>query len=598
MRFSRLLAGTFISLVLASCGGGGGGASGAPSSILKGTAATGAPITNGTVSIQDSLGKTITTTTDENGAYSIDVSSLTPPLIIKLEGDNSDASKFSLYSAIDKITQGTQTTANVTPLTNATILIATGQTGADFYANPAFSKITTQSLTQSNQALRSELANVIAATNTSSQVDFIKSDFSANKSNVDLMMEYINVKNKPPQTAGDPASVAIMGKVAKGGKFITPPTGGISNGTLVTQGSFTNQNLPTGIDFGKIDTLVSQINIIFNSGTSVSSRTSALVDLSDPNFLNDGIDRSAFWQQKMNRDTRGSKLSNVSIVGCNFSTPFACDITGLLTSNAGSVQQSKLTITWSGSDWRFYGNHKSTNSRVITTLFRETYFTDTDITRHAYSGFEVVVNTEGSIGSTIDSAKLFLLKNGSWQLIDSITDHFGSSGSSFIYKEVQLTDAQIDDFYNAAISTGISSKLEMYDAASNLIATDYLYGIDLPLKSAEVANVQIPEITDSGIQQFRNYNGGKTLQLNLDPKSGFFSPSQFYWNQFSSAGQEISTTDIGSKSKTINITFKNTVNMPSDRNRGIDFYGFDSEGRPFHTRNVGCNANNCVAGTP
>lgn len=598
MRASRFLASIFIILLLSACGGGGGGNAGSASTILKGTAATGAPITNGSVSIQDSLGKTLTTTTDENGAYSIDVSSLTPPLVIKLEGNNSDASKFSLYSAVEKINAGAQTTANVTPLTNATLLIATGQTGSDFYANPAFSKITTQSLSQSNEALRSELSTVIAATNTSTQVDFIKSDFSANKSNVDLMMEYINVKNKPPQVAGDSASVAIMGKVTKGGKFIKPPAGGIANGTIATQGTFSNQNLPSDINFSKIDDLVLQINTIFNSGASASSRASSLINLSDPNFLNNGMQRDAFWQQNMDRDTKGSKLSNVSIVGCNFSTPFACDTSGLLSTSSGSIQQSKLTLTWTGSDWKFYGNHKSTDSRVITTLFRETYFTDIDITRHAYSGFEVVVNTEGAIGSNIDSAKLYLLKNGSWQLIDSITDHFGSAGSSFIYKEVQLTDLQIDDFYNAAISTGISSKLEMYDAASSLIATDYVYGIDLPLKSAEVANVQLPEITDLGIQQFRNYNGGRSLQLSLDPKSGFFSPTQFYWNQFSSAGQEISSSDIALKSKVINITMKNTVNMPNDRNRGIDFYGYDSEGRPFHTRNVGCNAVNCVAGTP
>jgi hypothetical protein len=581
-------------MLIAACGGGGGGGGGSTASILKGTAATGAPIANGSVTVQDSVGKTLTTTTDENGAYSVDVSSLAPPLLIKLEGDNSDASKFSLYSAIDKVSTGAQTTANVTPLTNATILIATGQTGADFYANPAFSKITTQSLNQSNQALRNELSSVIAATSTSSQVDFIKSDFSANKSNVDLLMEYINVKNKPPQVAGNTPSVSIMGKVAKGAKFITPPAGGITTGALTTQGTFTNQNLPSGIDFSKIDSLVSQFNSILNSGASMSSRASALVDLSDPNFLHDGKQRAAYWQQ----NPRGSKLSSVSIVGCNFSNPFACDISGLLISSSGSVQQSKLTLAWTGADWMFYGNHKSTNSRVITTLFRESYFTDTSITRHTYSGFEVVVSTEGNTGANIDSAKLFLLKNGSWFLIDSITDHFGSAGSSFIYKEVQLTDSQIDDFYNAAISTGISSKLEMYDAASTLIATDYLYGIDLPLKSDEVANAQIAEITDLGIQQFRNYNGSRTLQLSLDPKSGFFSPTQFYWNQASSAGQEISSTDIGLKSKTINITMKNTVNMPNDRNRGIDFYGFDSEGRPFHTRNVGCNAPSCVAGNP
>jgi hypothetical protein len=589
--------------ILASCGGGGGGGGGSVNStfsaqsILQGTAATGAPIVNGVVTIQDSKGNIVTTTTNSAGAYTVDISKLTPPLVIKLEGNNSDASTFSLYSAVDSIASNTQTTANITPLTNATLLIATGQTGADFYANPNPAAITSQALSQANQSLKNQLTNVISATNTSSQVDFIKTDFSANKSNLDLLMEYVNIKNKPPVTAGSPSSVAVLGKLSKGGVIITPPTGGVLNGSVAIDGSLTNQNLPNGIDFSKIDTLISQANTVFSSGLNSASAVSSLVALSDPSFSNNGMTSSDFWTKNLSNINSSTSITSFGVVGCNFGSPFICDISGLVSSGSNS-NQFKLTVVWNGNGWSFYGNHKSTDSRVVTTLFRETYFTSNTITRHPYSGFEVVVSTEGTTGSQINNAKLYLLKNSTWQMIDTITDHFGSPGSSFIYKEVQLTDGQIDDFYKAAITSGISSKLEMYDAASNLIATDYVYGIDLPLKSTEIQNVQIPEITDTGIQQFRDYVGGTTLQLTLDPKTGFFSPSQFTWNQFSSAGQQIIKTDLTTKSKNINIILANTVNMPKNRNRGIDFYGYDSEGRPFHTRNVGCNDTNCISGTP
>lgn len=53
--------------------------------LLSGTAATGDPIANSIVTVVDKNGTSRTTTTDGNGKYSVDVSGVTPPFLLKVD---------------------------------------------------------------------------------------------------------------------------------------------------------------------------------------------------------------------------------------------------------------------------------------------------------------------------------------------------------------------------------------------------------------------------------------------------------------------------------------------------------------------------------
>ena len=89
------------SIAFVACGGGGGGG-GSPSqsTTIGGTAATGAPIATGTITVTDIHGVTTTGTVGVSGSFSIDPSGLTAPLLIKLDGVTAVGSPITLYSTV------------------------------------------------------------------------------------------------------------------------------------------------------------------------------------------------------------------------------------------------------------------------------------------------------------------------------------------------------------------------------------------------------------------------------------------------------------------------------------------------------------------
>lgn len=120
IRFIGLLL-FFTSLVfLTACGGGGGSADGTGASTVSGVAATGAPV-YGTVTIKDRNGvQRGSVTTDEDGKFSIDVTGLAPPFLLKVDGLANNLPT-TLYS----VTTGTGT-AHITPFSNLALHLVTG----------------------------------------------------------------------------------------------------------------------------------------------------------------------------------------------------------------------------------------------------------------------------------------------------------------------------------------------------------------------------------------------------------------------------------------------------------------------------------------
>ncbi|MFN0185275.1 MAG: hypothetical protein ACKVQR_15800, partial [Aquabacterium sp.] len=118
--------------LLAACGGGASDSGGTespsggtpPSTALSGTVAVGAPISDGRVRVLDSTGAVVASdiVVADDGSYTIPALSGTAPYRIEACG-NVGANWQCIYS----VAQGPGT-ANVTPLTTATVLLATGQT--------------------------------------------------------------------------------------------------------------------------------------------------------------------------------------------------------------------------------------------------------------------------------------------------------------------------------------------------------------------------------------------------------------------------------------------------------------------------------------
>jgi hypothetical protein len=122
---ARGLAVLLVAMVLlAGCGGGGGRGQPDPGPdptvTLIGTAAAGSPLAGGTLRVIDSHGKTqvLAGTIGDDGTYSLDVTGLTPPLLVVAEGRIGESTGELVAVEPTGVSSGTLT-VNVTPMTHA-----------------------------------------------------------------------------------------------------------------------------------------------------------------------------------------------------------------------------------------------------------------------------------------------------------------------------------------------------------------------------------------------------------------------------------------------------------------------------------------------
>jgi len=147
-----------LSIALISCGGGGSSNSGASTSTgISGTAAVGAPILGAAVTVYDSTGAIVgtTTTSTTDGSYSISSIGGTAPYTVQVSGPVGDA--VGIYYAV----VGSTGTANVNQISNgiAASLSSTGNP-ADLVKSNASSA---SSITNTENAFLASLTNVLKA---------------------------------------------------------------------------------------------------------------------------------------------------------------------------------------------------------------------------------------------------------------------------------------------------------------------------------------------------------------------------------------------------------------------------------------------------
>lgn len=587
-------------LILTACGGGGGGSS---STTLKGTVATGAPLGLGTVTILDSTGKTVTTSTDSDGLYSVDIASLTAPMILKFNGYSALGAPLTLYSVIENKTDGTSNIANITPITDAMLALISGQSGTSFFESPDFAKINSSSISQTNTLLLNNISPLLVATSTASNFDFIKSEFTANKSGFDMVLELIQANTMPSKSIGASNSVMISGKLASGSIELTPPSGGLSSGgSASVNGSIkSNSQMPVGINFGKIDTLIANVNTIIASNSSMVSRLEALTD---DNFRHDGELKNSIWTGAISNGFTSLILSKGSIIGCNFNTPFICDVSFLAKSNTASVTPFKFNIPliYKNGSWYFYGNQNKFNTYIQTTYYNMIDFTSSTIQKSPYSAFETFFSTEGAYGSQANNANLYVLSPSGWQLIGNISkasNSFGTPGvDSFVYNEFQPSDSDIDNLFNISIALGgLQFKMDILDSSNVVINTTNYYNIPLPMKQSQLLNMEFIGLSNEGLTNLKQYTGQNSLTMNLESFGGSFESISLNknWNDTNNLNLTQSSTNLTPYSKSVTVNFSNSTALSSNKYRAFDMFGKDAQGRRLHIKYHGCNAVNCIS---
>lgn len=190
-----LLTAMALAMTLVACGG-----DDADSTALSGVVAEGAAWANVTVTVYDKTGKSASATTNADGAYSLDASALTAPLLIVA----TDGSK-QLLSLIPEKT-GASVTGNVNELTDwitSEVAIGLGKKGAlDLLAQKSAAGVTAGAINAKVTVLRQAILDALTAAGISDPESFnpISTAMKADGSGIDWLLDLITLTRTDGKT--------------------------------------------------------------------------------------------------------------------------------------------------------------------------------------------------------------------------------------------------------------------------------------------------------------------------------------------------------------------------------------------------------------
>ena len=290
LAFSSLIPMVIASAVLVACGGGSGVST--ITSTFSGTAAIGAPIANGTVTVIDATGSTVgTAITGADGSYTLDFNpnNFTAPFVIKVVGSVGDAEE-TLVSV-----QPTASTSviNITPITNAiSALMSSTGNPLNLLTNIATerSNITSTSVSNAESGFRAALAsNLTVLGLDSNSLNFLNSTFSTA---LDKLLDNVHVE---VTTSGQIKMSTSAGGAQDdlGGNLGTDPTAAtvveLPKGTIPSAADVAKLPAPTnpiGIDVLEQARLA--LNGCFAVAASSRSTDAACTNLVSTDYLNAG----------------------------------------------------------------------------------------------------------------------------------------------------------------------------------------------------------------------------------------------------------------------------------------------------------------------
>jgi hypothetical protein len=193
-------------LALSACGGSGGstssgsassgstsgsntGSSQPASTLVSGVAATGSPLA-GTVTVKDANGTSKTVAIGANGSYTVDVSGMTAPFVLRAEG-TANGHTYVIHSAAAAADVGG--TINITQLTDLVVDNIAGQLASNYFDSGNFSALSTAVLDAEAAKLKERLLPVLQALGVDSSIDLLRSQFTPLASALDSALDIIRV---------------------------------------------------------------------------------------------------------------------------------------------------------------------------------------------------------------------------------------------------------------------------------------------------------------------------------------------------------------------------------------------------------------------
>lgn len=306
------IGGILISLGLGGCGGGGGGdpppdpSGGQSTSItISGTAAAGAPLA-GRVTIKDSLGTVKTVNLAANGTYSIDVSGLTPPFVLRAEGTTGGRS-YVLHSGATAADRNG--TINITPFTELIIGNIARQVAANYFDAGNVTGLTAAQLDAAETELQQRLQPVLTDLGIAASIDLLRAAFNADHKGLDAALDLLRVTvDKSTNTA---TIVNVLDNAAITDDLTTNDTG-IINSTI--PGTYAS-------DWDAIRARWASFEAVFATKLPAVNDPLLLAQFDQTGFLDNGDDLTAFLANLTSPNLVGIKFPSLTLVSLTPATP-------------------------------------------------------------------------------------------------------------------------------------------------------------------------------------------------------------------------------------------------------------------------------------
>jgi hypothetical protein len=565
--------GAVTAMALAACSGGGGST---PSSTtppaaktLSGTAAAGAPII-GTVTIKDSttpVAQTKFVTIEANGKYTVDVTGLKAPYMVRADG-YVGGNEYHLYSAATQADVGG--TINITPLTDLIVANIAGSVAKTYFDNNSFSGLTAAQLTTQSDALKAKLLPVLQALGVSDSIDLLRASFSTDHTGLDAALDVLRV------TTNTTTGVATITNIITQQQMTSNVTTGAYTGVLDD-----TTGVATGVtDIQAISEGFKTFSALFV--TSIPSETNAtLLSLFDnATFLFQGQNLASFLSQITTDPSMiGISFTNIYIISMDTATGTALVAFDVMQNGTSQndAPESWNMIKKADGKWYMQGDLRIAQVSVEP---RAEYDSQNQIN----TGLHISIEDRGGRGITsavvtgaglTSPVTLVNQINNDWFTIQD-----GNNGSMY-----RMNDTQI-----AAIAdTGEVYTVQLY-TGSTLTATYTEKIKKRPYMNTALTAASFPTITAPTLAQLRSFNGGTVtvswtlpagltndwLQMHLGDNSGNSARAEY----------SLAPTDT---SKTIILDAKTSTGQtftPTDRR--IWLSAWDSFGRQL-ARSFGSN---------
>ena len=349
--------------MLAACGG---GSDAAPPvtppppvtpTHLTGSAAVGAPMTQGLLRVLDSTGAVVAHDITINADGTYDAGALTGTGPWRIEACGYTGANYGCIYSVAQVAG----TANVTPLTTAMITLATGQTPDTLMADGASAPSAT-ALTAAQTQLQTGLAGTLSDAGVSANFDFTTGSLAAGTRNgYDRILDAVNV------TTGndDGAFVQVQPRLGDGNLYLTTGT---------TTGTITTSAAAAALPLGGLETLFTKMTAAAASAASCTDANIGLttvvasdahMSVDDSGGLNGGADVAAGLCQFFSKGDGdsgamwGSRFVSPVLGRCDVSGNYPlCAVSFAIQATDGSIENvgSGIGVVYRDGRWQFYGD--------------------------------------------------------------------------------------------------------------------------------------------------------------------------------------------------------------------------------------------------